>query len=377
MSVDGQPEKEAGMQRRLSNSSAIIAALAAIGLSSAVFAQQPDTTYRATRTTATTKTTKTTRRATSAQRIKVTKNEVRTAPGEVALPPRSDTVVTVPDTITRVDTAVAVVDTTTPVTMVTPVDTTTVITTPLVRARPIRLGSFYIGIGGGASIPSGDIYNGYNPGWNVTVPMGWESTSLPFGLRLDLAYDRLMARSTFRNNGQTSTIVTSGPGGYSSGSTTAPTTTGSGSYGTPSGTTSGTTSGTSGGYVGHANVAASDAQLWSAMLDGKLRMAFGSGGRSSLYAVGGGGVHYFRNYGGTLLQTNPAAEQQLHDSTASAYGATASGYNALTRFGLNAGAGMEWGVGPASLFLEGRYVTVLTRNRSTNYWPVILGVTWR
>lgn len=198
---------------------------------------------------------------------------------------------------------------------------------------------------------------------------------MPLGLRLDLSYDRLMARPTFRNNGQTTALVTTGNGGYTTGSATTPTASG------------GTSAGTS-GYSGTARIANTDASLASAMLDARLRVpVFGSRSSTFLYGLVGGGVHYFFNYANSLALTNPAAEQAkfaaLHThgnvSTTGYNTATysTSGYSAVTRLGTNVGAGMQWGIGPANLFVEGRYVTVLTKDRPTKYWPILLGITWR
>jgi hypothetical protein len=368
------------MRKRISASSVIatVAAALTIGLSSAARAQQADTTKRTTST----------KTAKSATRIKIKKGETRSAGGEVAPPARPDTAVTpvvtpppvAPDTTTHVDTAMTAdttraVDTTT---RVAPVDTTT-------RPKPLpvvstRFGTFYIGVGGGTSIPAGDIYNGYNPGFNISLPMGWDSNRWPLGLRFDLSYDRLMARSTFRNNGQTTAVITTN-GGYSTGSTSTPTGT---TYGGTTGSTTGST-GTSGGYTGTARIANTDAALASAMLDAKLRLPFfGSNSSTALYVVGGGGLHYFFNYASSLALTNPAAERakfaQLHAAVNSATSSTSystGGYSAVTRPGANAGVGMQWGVGPANMFIEGRYVTVLTKDRPTNYWPVLFGITWR
>lgn len=371
------------MRKRTSTSSVItIAAIAlTIGLGSVARAQQTDTTKKATST----------KTAKSSTRIKVKKGETRSAAGEVAPPTRPDTsaavVVTptpvVPDTTTKPDTVVTrdttrVVDTTTVGAPV--VDTTSARPKPL-PVVSTRFGTFYIGVGGGASIPSGDIYNGYNPGFNISLPMGWDSNRWPLGLRLDVSYDRLMARSTFRNNGQTTALVTTN-GGYSTGSTNAPVAT----Y--PSGTTgstTGSTAGTTSGYSGTARIAGTDAALASAMLDAKIRLPlFGSHSSTALYAVGGGGLHYFFDYANSLALTNPAAEQarfaQLHAAVSSATSPTSystGGYSAVTRPGANVGAGMQWGVGPANMFIESRYVTVFTKDRPTNYWPVLFGVTWR
>ena len=348
---------------------------------------QGDTTQRA----STTKKT-----ATATTRIKVSKNAPRSAAGEVAPAVRPDTataaVPIAPDTTIRTDTTIRPdtlvkpdtarpVDTTTaqPITIR---DTTTVAETaaaPRPRVVYTRFGTFYLGFAAGASVPSGDIYNGYNPGFGISLPMGWDSYRLPLGLRFDLSYDRFMARSSFRNNGQTTALVTTGTSGYSTGSTTPTATTGS--------TTGGTTA--TGGYSGTARIANADASLASAMLDAKVRLPiFGSRSSTALYALAGGGLHYFFNYANSLALTNPAAEQAkfaaLHAqnnatttgySSASTY--SSSGYSAVTRFGTNVGAGMQWGVGPANLFLEGRYVTVLTKDRHTNYWPILLGITWK
>ena len=119
------------------------------------------------------------------------------------------------------------------------------------------------------------------------------------------------------------------------------------------------------------------------MLDGRLRLpAIGRRIATQFYGVAGGGVHYFRNYSETFAHTNPAAEQARfpnnaqYGTTGSAY-ASNSPYASLTRFGANAGMGVQWMVGGAALFVEGRYVTVFTKDRPTTYWPIVLGVTSR
>jgi opacity protein-like surface antigen len=45
-----------------------------------------------------------------------------------------------------------------------------------------------------------------------------------------------------------------------------------------------------------------------------------------------------------------------------------------TKFGINAGAGFNMGMGSASIFLEGRFHNVFTEGSSTNFVPVTLGV---
>lgn len=390
------------MPQRRMHWSAIAVAMAAvtIGISSAATAQYPDSAKKVTPTKRSADSTKkvTKKTAASTQRIKVRKE---TAAGEVVpIKPADTTVVSVDtsarvidtttkvDTMARPDTATAQVDTTTKVAPVSTIDTATPapVSGPIMRRR--HFGNFYAGLASGTSVPSGDIYNGYNPGFNISVPMGWQPQGSLFGLRLDVAYDRLNARSTFRNNGQAATVVTLNNGTY--------TTSGTSTYSPPSSgapTSTGSTGSTAGSgfYNGLATVANSDAALASAMLDAKMKLpVFGGHSAASFYVLGGGGVHYFLNYAKSLALTNPAAEQAkfaaLHQAVdaAAASGApystasyTSSGYSAVTRPGLNAGAGFQWSTGASDLFIESRYVDVFTKDRSTTYWPIVLGVTWR
>ncbi len=235
------------------------------------------------------------------------------------------------DTLMR-DTSTTMTDTTTTPTTTVPTDTSTVrtdtstgevITQPTTEpdtigmypssARSGRLGrGFWVGIGGGATVPIGNLHDGgYDTGWDITVPIGWQSATTPWGLRLDLSYDRL--------NG--STIAT------------AP-----------------------------VNVTLSDASVWSGSLDLTLQFPFGSSG-SSFYLLGGGGIHHFRDVG----SDNGSA---IIDGTA----LSSNGDNTLTKAGINGGAGLNFGFGRAKLFLESRFVSVFTEGKNSNFVPIILGV---
>ena len=95
----------------------------------------------------------------------------------------------VPDTSTTMTTDTLMTDTTTMPTdtSVVRTDTSTgeVITEPTTEpdtiglypssARTGRFGrGFWVGVGGGASVPIGNLHDGgYDTGWNVTVPIGW------------------------------------------------------------------------------------------------------------------------------------------------------------------------------------------------------------
>ena len=231
----------------------------------------------------------------------------------------SDTATT-PNTTITTDTTVMPVDST----MIRSDSTTTTTTTTSTTAadtigmypgssRMNRLGrGFWLGVAGGASVPMGSLHDGgYDTGWNVTVPIGWQSSSTPWGLRLDLSYNRL-------NGG---TIAT------------AP-----------------------------VNVTLSDANIWSGALDLTLQFPFGSSG-SSFYLMGGGGIHHFTDVG----NDNGVA---VIDGTS----LSSSADNSLTKAGVNGGLGFNFGFGRAKLFLESRFVSVFTEGKNSNYVPIILGV---
>ncbi|HEY9428436.1 MAG TPA: hypothetical protein VIR34_14875 [Gemmatimonadaceae bacterium] len=233
----------------------------------------------------------------------------------------------VPDTSTTMTTDTLMTDTTTMPTdtSVVRTDTSTgeVITEPTTEpdtiglypssARTGRFGrGFWVGVGGGASVPIGNLHDGgYDTGWNVTVPIGWQSATTPWGLRLDLSYDRL-------NGGTLATVPVS--------------------------------------------VTLSDANVWSGALDLTLQFPFGSSG-SSFYLMGGGGIHHFTDVG----SDNGAA---IIDGTA----LSSSADNSLTKAGVNGGLGLNFGFGRAKLFLESRFVSVFTEGKNSNYVPIILGV---
>ena len=166
---------------------------------------------------------------------------------------------------------------------------------------------FYIGIAGGATMPQGDFDDGYDTGFNITVPIGWQRPLSPIGLRLDLSYDNFKG-AVFDDDG--------------------------------------------------ASIEFDDAAVFSALLDAKWQLSFGQPDlttpvrrRTGLYLIGGGGVHRFNDFG--------------------------SDANDETAFGLNGGAGFQWGWGMNTVFLEARYITAFTDAiDNTAYVPVILGITF-
>jgi hypothetical protein len=69
------------------------------------------------------------------------------------------------------------------------------------RVARSRNSGFYMGIAGGSTMPMGTLKtnanNSYDPGWNVTLPFGWDFGSFPLGLRFDLAMDNLTGKANF------------------------------------------------------------------------------------------------------------------------------------------------------------------------------------
>jgi hypothetical protein len=170
----------------------------------------------------------------------------------------------------------------------------------------------------------------YRTGWGVEVPIGWQPQSSPLGLRLNLGYSRLRGeQNTLFYNGATQ--ITS---------------------------------------------QLQDPQIFQGVVDAKLRLPIGNF-LSGLYAVGGGGVYYFRNYQNTLgITTNPGTSGSVGQGSTG--GSVTNTFNSedATRFGANIGGGLSFGVGSAALYVESRYVRVFTPNTDTDYVPVALGVTF-
>jgi opacity protein-like surface antigen len=269
----------------------------------------------------------------SSTRIPISKEPVTktdSAAGRVdttmAQPTKVDTTVVTPvpvDTTTIKDTTTVV----TPPPPPPPPAETTVVAPPMV-VRHYRNG-FYIGIGGGTNVPTGAIRDAYDPGFNVTVPIGWDAPLGPLGLRLDLSYNQLDARSALRNTGNAVAVTSTNP------------------------------------------------QIWSAMADAKFRLPFTGrfigGATTGLYAIGGVGAHYLRNYSQTFGVTNP--NTNINDQGVQT--ATLTDNGSLWRMGANVGGGLSIGLGSTELFVESRYVHIFTKNQATSYVPIILGLSFR
>jgi hypothetical protein len=198
-------------------------------------------------------------------------------------------------------------------------------------------GSFYIGLAAGASSPQADIEDmGYGSGLNVSIPIGWHNPASVFGVRLMLAYNQFDG-GPFTTGGA-SPVVLSNP----------------------------------------------DPKVYSAELNLNMRFPFNERKTSSVYFVGGGGLYMFRNFGQSSALGAYLGNDVL-DPNDSANEST------INKWGVNGGAGLEFGIGTSSLFLETRLVNVFAgrddepnfdstfgeRGTSVRWVPLILGFTIR
>ena len=179
-----------------------------------------------------------------------------------------------------------------------------------------RNGGFYIGVGGGSTMPMGDIKdaanNSYDMGWNVTVPFGYDFG--PLGLRFDLAMDNLTGKQNFLD--------------------------------------------TFGAATTPRNVA-----IYSGSGGLKLNVPiFRTASR--FYVMGGAGAHRITGYATSAAGSDSA--QTI--------------VNAKTQVGWYGGAGFNFRFGRSALFLESRYINIDTKQppvgyayQKTNYIPIILG----
>jgi len=182
---------------------------------------------------------------------------------------------------------------------------------------------FYVGLAGGASTPMRELRNGYTGGWNATLPIGWDATDNPFGIRTDVSVDHL--------------------------------------NGTRFQSASGVTTAVSG-----------DITVWSLNADLKLRAHTpGAPSRSHVYALGGVGAH--------------RVIQGVYGTTGTMAGQNLSFNDAKTSFGWNIGAGISMSWGPTELFAESRFFQVKTDlpyhmnngiGTYTSFTPILVGFQW-
>jgi len=250
--------------------------------------------------------------ATSTRRIPISKEPV--APVS-----RVDTI-----TMYRTDTVTNYVHDTVTVTRVDTVTTsagTVAMPTPLMLRQ---IGGFYIGVDGGAAVPSGDaLRTAQSTGWHVDVPLGWDPVGSPIGVRVAAGYSRFGTKDAF-----------------------------SAFDFTP--------------------------QVWQGDADLKLRLPMSSAfsHRFSIYGLGGATYNRFKgltqfntttgtfvNGNGSLVTTTTGLPVAVDDSWHDAWG-------------WNAGGGVAFGFGRTNLFVESRYIHFNHNDGDLNQVPIVVGLSW-
>ena len=201
------------------------------------------------------------------------------------------------------------------------------------KAKPVKYlfgnSGFYVGAGAGTAVPFNLLSDmGYDSGFDLTIPIGWQRPSRTLGIRATLAFDQVHADVASAN-------------------VTAPAMLGS----------------------------APDPKIYTGTVDAVLKFPIGQLAREgrglSLYTVGGGGVYLFRGFGGATELGNVLGGDKIGNSAKNVH-----------KWGVNAGAGMEYGLGPTAVFVESRWVNVFTKgsqagNDYLRWIPISVGVTLR
>jgi hypothetical protein len=252
-------------------------------------------------------------RATSGTRIPVRKDQ---GGGMAATPAKTDTVI-----VTRVDTVTMRGRTDT--VMVTRYDT--VVRTVLPPLH--RLASTFFGLGAGVAIPSNNWRNSTKDGLDFQAQLGHYFGEGPIGIRIDGNYALLHHRDTDCKN------------------------------------------------CPNPKIASGSADLLVRFpLDRRSTL------NPILYFMGGGGVDKitdflpYRNSDNKIVSAG--SETYLtYPGLALSSNSSASNYSGDKSlfYHYEAGAGLEFDVGPAHLFVESRYKTLNTTNGNSHYFPVVAG----
>jgi len=198
-------------------------------------------------------------------------------------------------------------------------------------------GSFYMGLAAGSASPTGDLEDlGYDSGLSISVPIGWHNPSSVFGVRVMLGYNQFNG-ATFRSGGANPVILNN-----------------------------------------------ADPKVYSAELNLNMRFPFNERRTSSVYLTGGGGVYLFRNFGQGSALAGYLGNDVLDPDDS-------NNESTINKWGVNGGAGLEFGIGTSSLFLETRLVNVFAgrddepnfdsvfgeRGSAVRWMPLIIGFTIR
>jgi opacity protein-like surface antigen len=198
------------------------------------------------------------------------------------------------------------------------INTSRVDTVVMIRdmSRSLR-GGGYLGVYGGASLPMRDWADFVDTGWDLGGTLGYQAPRSPWGVRLDVQYDRWLGE-----NGDTGGADVCGTTG---------------------------------------DTRCESSSAWSGLLDGTLTFPVGGGmlnkWRPEIYILGGFNVDHIKaNFGGGTNST--ATTGELSQSK--------------TVWGVNGGGGVAIGIGRgADMFIETRWIHTLKSgdDQSSDFFP--------
>jgi len=202
------------------------------------------------------------------------------------------------------------------------------------RMRRLQGSNWHIGLSAGAAVPSGDFKSvGYNSGFDIGVPIEYHRPGSFIGLRGDLGYTQF-------NTGTFSSVT-----------------------GSPS------------------QLSGKDPKVLTATANLTAHMPLTSSRKVNLYALGGGGIYHFRNVEASAL--GAFLGNDVFD------GVDEPTEKNKTKYGVQAGGGLDFGFGRTALYVESRFVHVFAdrsesvtfddffganRSKSLHWVPIVVGV---
>ncbi len=180
------------------------------------------------------------------------------------------------------------------------------------RQYRFRGTGFYAGVAVGGVAPTGNLQNlGYNSGFNVNVPLGYHVQNQVFGARVDLGYAQFRGRD-FAGKVAGSTLLLNN----------------------------------------------NNPKVLSATANVTAHLPLTASKKLNVYGVSGVGIYQFRSFG-----SKSALGGFFGNDITSA--TPAESQNVRNKFGAQFGAGLEYAIGPAALYIESRVVNVFA-NRKDN-----------
>jgi len=177
-----------------------------------------------------------------------------------------------------------------------------------------RLPGFFLALGAGANIPMNDIRGTFKDSWAAQGQLGYFPMNSPLGIRADGTFGKISHRE----------IDCKG---------------------------------------------CNDPSIWTVGGDLILRMPIDRTSKLNpvLYVFGGGGWSHF----GDITKTTPAAGSRLNQVISTGQGPLdVSGGHGY----WDVGPGVDFSLGGLHLYAEGKYMTIMTNNKSAHLFPVFAGL---